>query len=66
MGYKEKVPAILKDNLDDNTKEKYSKKQNEGSQWSIIKKYYKEKVGEAPGIWQKNRRIVLGLGTHTA
>lgn len=62
LGYRDKVPKILVDKLDDKSKEKYETRINEWSRWSVIKNYYKKKGGEYPGIWQSKRKEILGLG----
>ncbi len=62
LGYKDKVPRILIDNLEDKSKQKFTTKINEWSKWQIIKNNYKKKGGENPGFWQENRKEILGLG----
>ena len=57
--YKEKVPKILKEKLIED--EALFNKKNEWSKWSYINKIIKRKVGENPGLWLKNRKIILGL-----
>ena len=57
--YKEKVPKILKKKLIEDVA--LFNKKNEWSKWSYINKIIKRKVGENPGLWLKNRKIILGL-----
>ena len=62
LGYKDKVPKILVDNLDEKLKQKFATKVDEWSRWLIIKNNYKKKGGEYPGFWQAGRKDILGLG----
>lgn len=36
-------------------------KENNWKQWSIISKKIKEKGGENPGLWQRNRKLILDI-----
>lgn len=65
LRYREKVPGILVDRLDTQSKEKVQNAKNEWLKWLVINNYYKKKAGENPGYWQSNRKTVLGLGRHT-
>lgn len=57
--YKEKIPKVLKEHFIED--EVSFNKKNEWSKWNYINKIIKRKVGENPGLWIKNRKIILGL-----
>ena len=62
LGYRDKVPRMLIDHLDDKSKQKFATKINEWSKWLAVRNYYKKKGGEYPGLWQSKRKEILGLG----
>lgn len=61
LGKNEKVPKILKDKLIDKEEIDKFNKSNNWKQWSIIDKKIKMKGGETPGLWQRNRKSILGI-----
>ena len=58
-GFKEKVPKLLKDKLIFD-KDIFNKK-NEWAKWAIINKIITKKGVNNPGLWQKQRKQILGL-----
>lgn len=57
----EKVPKILKDKLLKEEEKVAFSKANNWKQWSIISKKIKNKGGETPGFWQRNRKNILDI-----
>ncbi len=57
----EKVPKPLKDRLLTDKEKLTFNNKNNWKQWSIIDKKIKKKGGENPGLWQRNRKSILGI-----
>ncbi len=59
----EKVPKPLKDRLLTDKEKLTFNNKNNWKQWSIIDKKIKKKGGENPGLWQRNRKSILGIAS---
>lgn len=58
---RERVPKLLKDKLLTEKERTEFDNENNWRQWSIIARKIKGKGGEKPGLWQRNRKSILGI-----